>query len=126
MSLFFFLLYYFTSKVKMSIAFIPIETTQDLFNNSVVSEKWNKLVQGITTQLSSSLHIKCTPELIHSILQETLEEHYTSSEKKNNPVSEKEKEKKQERTQCVHILKNNKQCPNKSNIGKTTCTRHSK
>ncbi len=104
----------------MSIAFIPIETSQELFNNKVVSDKWSQLVQGITTQLTSTLHINCTPEIISSILQETLEEHYTIPKETKPVIPQKEKK------QCDHILKNNKQCPNKANIGKNTCTRHSK
>lgn len=121
MSFTYFLLYYINSKVNMSIAFIPIETSQDLFNNKVVTEKWSQFVEGITEQISSTLKIECSQELIGTILQETLEEHYTLQSKKPTV-----KEKKPERLQCEHILKNNKQCPNKANIGKTLCARHNK
>lgn len=106
----------------MSIAFIPIETSQELFNNKVVSEKWTQLVEKVTSQLSTTLNKEYDPVIIGSILQETLEEHYTLQQPSTHPS----KEKKQERTQCSHILKNNKQCPNKANIGTTACTRHSK
>jgi hypothetical protein len=103
----------------MSIAFIPIQTSQDLFDNQVVSQKWNQFVTGITKQINDTLHTNCKPESIQSILQETLEEHY--SNKTTTKPSTKQKE---IREQCVHILTNNKQCPNKAKLGTDSCPRH--
>jgi len=107
----------------MSIAFIPIQTNQECFNNQAVEDKWKQFVTGVTSQINDTMKLNCSVDSIQSILQETLEEHYSSKPQLESTQSEK---KKQERTQCQTILTNNKQCPNKAKIGTTTCTRHSK
>ncbi len=109
----------------MSIAFIPIQTNQECFNNQTVADKWTQFISGVTNQINDTMKLNCSADSIQSILQETLEEHYSSKPQPNTTQTKSEK-KKQERTQCQTILTNNKQCPNKAKIGNTVCTRHSK
>ena len=65
----------------MSITFIPISTFEnDMFNENIVTKKWNDFIGNLSVALSSVCNID-TKEL-EDILQKNLDKHYTNIETK--------------------------------------------
>ena len=67
----------------MSITFIPISTFEnDMFNESIVTKKWNDFIGNLSLSLSSVCNTNIDTKELEDILQYNLDKHYTNIESK--------------------------------------------
>lgn len=137
----------------MSITFIPISTSNNCFNEEVVSKKWTQFIQQLSESLSESLETDINKNDLESIINTSLEKHYSLQNistviKKEEPIKHKvdnvtseaktvakrgRKKKSETETKttskevkkCMQILKNNNQCKSNAINGLNYCSRHS-
>ena len=76
----------------MSIAFIPITAKSNLYNEEVVTNKWNSFLTNLSKSIENVSNIKINQNEFNSIIENTLLKHYSipsstySTPIKNNSV----------------------------------------
>ena len=72
----------------MSITFFPISTFKnDMFNENIVTKKWNNFIENLSVSLSSVCNTNIDTKELETILQFNLDKHYTNIEPKNTTPS---------------------------------------
>ncbi len=71
----------------MSIAFIPITAKSNLYNEEVVTNKWNSFLTNLSKNIENVSNIKINQNEFNSIIENTLLKHYsTPSSSSSTPI----------------------------------------